>query len=54
MELNLVHINSFAKTMSFSDFDTSDELFVLAKQVNEFMKDDVPVFMILSSMKAEI
>ncbi|XP_050878174.1 uncharacterized protein LOC127081990 [Lathyrus oleraceus] len=53
LEFNHVHINCFAKTVSFSDFDTSDELFVLAKQVNEFVKDDVPVFMVLSSMKAE-
>lgn len=39
--------------MSFLEFDASDELFVTAKQVDECMKDDVEVFMILASMKAE-
>ena len=53
LEFNRVHINCFAKTVSFPEFDTSDELFVSAKKVNGFMKDDVVVFMILASMKAE-
>ena len=39
--------------MSFLEFDASDELFVSAKQVEECMKDDTEVFMILASMKAE-
>lgn len=38
---------------SFQEFDASDELFVSAKQVNEFMKEDALVFMILASMKAK-
>lgn len=53
LEFNHVHINCFAKTVSFLEFDTSDELFVSAKQVNEFVKVDVEMFMILASMKAE-
>lgn len=39
--------------MSFLELDASDELFMSAKKVDEFMKDDVVVFMILASMKAE-
>ena len=39
--------------MSFPEFDASDELFVSAKQVDKFMKDDVEVFMILASIKAK-
>lgn len=39
--------------MSFPKFDVSDELFVSAKQVGEFVKDDSKVFMILASMKVE-
>lgn len=39
--------------MSFSEFDASDELFVSTKQVDEFVKDHVEVFMLLYSMKAE-
>ncbi|XP_050892138.1 uncharacterized protein LOC127097682 [Lathyrus oleraceus] len=34
-------------------FDASDELFVSTKQVDEFIKDDTKVFLILASMKAE-
>lgn len=45
LEFNHVHINCFDKTMSFQEFDTSDELFVSAKQVGEFMKDETEVFM---------
>lgn len=39
--------------MSFPEFDASDELFVFAKQVDEFVKDDSTMFMILVSMKAK-
>lgn len=39
--------------MSFTEFDASDELFVFAKQVDKFMKNDVEVFMILASIMAE-
>lgn len=39
--------------MSFPEFNTSDELFVFAKQVDGFVKDDVEVFLLLVSMKAE-
>ncbi|XP_050896791.1 uncharacterized protein LOC127103587 [Lathyrus oleraceus] len=35
------------------EFDASDELFASAKQVEEFMKNDAEVFVILASMKAE-
>ncbi|XP_050889012.1 uncharacterized protein LOC127094195 [Lathyrus oleraceus] len=53
LEFNHVHINYFAKTVSFPEFDTRDEFLVSAKQVNEFVKDDVVVFTILVSMKAK-
>lgn len=39
--------------MSFLEFDVSDELFVSTEQVNEFVKDDAEVFMILAFMKIE-
>lgn len=39
--------------MSFLEFDASDEVFVSAKLVDEFVKDDAIMFMILNSMKAE-
>lgn len=53
LEFNHVHINCFDKSVSFQEFDESGELFVSSKQVNEFVRDDVEVFMILASMKAE-
>lgn len=53
LEFNHIHINYFDKTMSFQEFDASDELFVYAKKVDEFMKDEAGVFMILASMKAK-
>ncbi|XP_050897967.1 uncharacterized protein LOC127104864 [Lathyrus oleraceus] len=43
LEFNHIHINYFDKSMSFSEFDASDDL----------MKDEAEVFMILSSMKDE-
>ncbi|XP_050887787.1 uncharacterized protein LOC127092937 [Lathyrus oleraceus] len=39
--------------VSFLEFDVSDELFVSIEQVNEFVKDDAEVFMILAFMKIE-
>ena len=39
--------------MSFPKLVKDEDSFVSAKQVNEFMKDDVEVFMILVSMKDE-
>lgn len=53
LQFNHVHINYFDKSTSFLEFDASDDLFVSAKQVHEFMKDEVVVFMILASVKAE-
>lgn len=53
LEFNHIHINCFDKTMSFPEFDASDELFLSSKQVDEFVKDDVAVYMILASMKVE-
>lgn len=50
LKFNHVHIICFDKTMSFLEFDASDELFVSAKQVDEFVKDSAKVFMILASM----
>ena len=50
---NLVHINYHDKTVSFPDFEASDELFVSAKQVDDIVKDEADVFMILASMKEE-
>lgn len=52
LEFNRVHINCFDKPLSFLDFDASDELLMFAKQVDEFMKDEVGVFIILAFMKA--
>lgn len=37
--------------MSFLEFDVSDDLFVSAKKIDEFVKDEVQVFMILASTK---
>lgn len=51
LKFNHIHIKYFDKSMSFSEFDTSDELFVHVKQVDEFVKDNAKVFMILASMK---
>lgn len=53
LEFNHVHINYFDKTVSFPEFDASDELFVSSKQVDEFVKDNATVFMILASISAE-
>ncbi|XP_050888957.1 uncharacterized protein LOC127094136 [Lathyrus oleraceus] len=52
LDFNHVHINCFDKIVSFQEFDASDELFVSAKQVDGFVKDEVEVFTILVSMKA--
>ncbi|XP_050909607.1 uncharacterized protein LOC127123431 [Lathyrus oleraceus] len=52
-EFNHVHINCFDKLVPFPEFDASDELFVSIKKVDELIKDDAKVFMILTSMKAE-
>lgn len=43
----------FDKSGSFPKFDVSDELFVSAKQVDVFMKDEAELFMILASMRDE-
>lgn len=51
LELNHVHINFFYKSVSFLEFDASEELFLSAKQVDEFMKDDDEMFMTLVSFK---
>lgn len=37
--------------MSFLELDASNELFVSAKKVDEFVKDDATMFMILASVK---
>lgn len=37
--------------MPFLELDASDKLFVSSKQVDEFVKDEAEVFMILYSMK---
>lgn len=37
--------------MSFLEFDASDKLFVYAKKMGEFVKDDATIFMRLDSMK---
>lgn len=54
LEFNHVHINYLDTSMPFPEFDASDELFVFAKEVDEFTKDDVKVFMILAYMKFKI
>lgn len=53
LKFNHVRINCIDKLVSFNDFDANDELFMSAKQVDEFMKDEVEVFMILATTKAE-
>lgn len=53
LEFNHVHINYFDKKMSFPKLDASDELFVSAKKMDEFVKDYATMFIILASMKAE-
>ncbi|XP_050909886.1 uncharacterized protein LOC127123730 [Lathyrus oleraceus] len=53
LQFNHVHINYFDKSVPFPEFDTSDELFVSVKKMDDFMKGDSKVFMILASMKAE-
>lgn len=54
LEFNHVHVNYFDNSVSFLEFDASDKMFVSAKKLDECMKDEVEVFMILSSMKVEI
>lgn len=39
--------------MSFLELDASDECCVSSKKMDELIKDDSTIFMILSSMKAE-
>ncbi|XP_050878192.1 uncharacterized protein LOC127082011 [Lathyrus oleraceus] len=53
LEFNHVDINCFDKSVSFSEFHASDELFVSTKQVDESLRDVTKVFMILAYMKAE-
>lgn len=53
LEFNHVHINYYDKMVSFPYFDASDELFMSVKQVDEFVKHDAEVFMLLASVKAE-
>ncbi|XP_050890692.1 uncharacterized protein LOC127096120 [Lathyrus oleraceus] len=53
LEFNCVHIKCFDKSVSFPEFVASDKLFVSTKQLDEFMKDETEVFMILASMKVE-
>ncbi|XP_050915008.1 uncharacterized protein LOC127129952 [Lathyrus oleraceus] len=53
LEFKHVHINCSDKTVSIPEFDAINELFVSAKEGNEFVKDDVAMFRILASMKAE-
>ncbi|XP_050908229.1 uncharacterized protein LOC127121835 [Lathyrus oleraceus] len=53
LEFNSVHINSYDQTIPFPEFNGSDELFVSTKQVDNIMKVDVRVFMLLDSMKDE-
>lgn len=48
LEFNQVHINCYDKTVPFLDFNANDELFVPAKKMDEFVKDDDEVFMILT------
>lgn len=48
LDFNHVHINCFDNSVSFLEFDASDELFVFSKQVDDYMKDDANVFMIFS------
>lgn len=43
--------NCFRKSVSFQEFAASDELFVSTEQVDEFVKNEAEVFMILASMK---
>lgn len=47
LEIHRVHTNCYNKTISFPEFDTSDELFLYPKQVGEFVKDDAEMFMLL-------
>ncbi|XP_050920172.1 uncharacterized protein LOC127137794 [Lathyrus oleraceus] len=51
LEFNRGILNCHDKTVSFPDFDASDKLFVSAKQVDDSVKDEAEVFMLLASMK---
>ncbi|XP_050888869.1 uncharacterized protein LOC127094041 [Lathyrus oleraceus] len=53
LEFNHVPKNCLDKTISFQEFDASDDLFISAKQVDESMKGDAEVFRILTSMKVD-
>lgn len=53
LEFNYVNINCFDKSVSFLELDASNDLFVSAKQVDELMKNDANVFMMIDSIKAE-
>ena len=48
-----VHINYFGKSLSFLEFDAGDELFMSIGQVDEFVKIEAGMFMILAFMKIE-
>ena len=39
--------------MSFLELDANDEGFVSAKQMDELVKDDATIFMVIASMIAE-
>lgn len=53
LELIEVHINCFGKSLSFLEFDAGDKLFVSIGQVDEFVKIEAKMFMILAFMKIE-
>ncbi|XP_050891869.1 uncharacterized protein LOC127097414 [Lathyrus oleraceus] len=50
VSLPLVHINYYAKIVMFPEFVGEEDLFVSAKQVNEYVKDDGLVLMMLGSL----
>lgn len=53
LEFNHAHINCYVMTMSFPEFDASDEFFVSSKQVDELVMEEAEVFMLLPLMKAK-
>ncbi|XP_058775107.1 uncharacterized protein LOC131649361 [Vicia villosa] len=53
LEFNHVHINYFNKIISFPEFVEEKDLFVSAKQVEEYAKDWEMVFMVLVLLDAK-
>lgn len=53
LEFNHVHINYYAKTITFPEFVEDDDMFVSAKQVRDCVRDDAQVLVMLALLEAK-